>query len=375
MKIVYCISGLYNSGGMERVLTNKANYLCQHGHAITIITTDQQQRDNYFELDPRVRAIDLGINYQDNNGHKLLRKLRTYPGKQRLHRKRLEESLSHLSPDITISLFDHDAAFLWKIKDGSKKILEIHFSRFKRIQYGKKGLWRLINNYRSRLDRQYAKKYDRFIVLTEEDRQYWGKLDNIAVIPNANSFEPEKQAALDQKVVIAVGRFDHQKQFDQLIAAWAMLAADFPDWELRIFGHGQLSQDLQDCIARQNLAHVVKLCRPVQQIEQEYLKSSVVALTSRYEGLPMALLEAQVCGLPMVSYACKCGPRDIIVEGRNGFLVAENDTRAFAERLKMLMGNDILRKQMGHKAKLLSQRFTADSVMQKWINLFNGLAH
>ncbi|MEH6305835.1 glycosyltransferase family 4 protein [Olivibacter sp. CPCC 100613] len=360
---------------MERVLTNKANYLLKRGFDITIITTDQQQRQPYFELDPRVDVIDLGIDYQDNNGSNLYHKLYSYPGKLRLHRKRLENILMNLRPDITISLFDHDAGFLWKIKDGSKKLLEVHFSRFKRIQYGKKGIWGLINSYRSRLDRRYAKKYDRFIVLTEEDRQYWGKLHNIAVIPNANTFGSERQAALDQKTVIAVGRYDQQKQFDQLIEAWAMLAADFPEWKLRIFGQGELANYLQNCITQHGLAQVVQLCRPVKEIEQEYLNSSIVALTSRYEGLPMALLEAQACGLPMVSYACKCGPRDIIAQGHNGFLVKKDDPKAFADSLKLLMRNDSLRQQMGYNAKLFSHRFTEDTVMQKWINLFNGLAH
>lgn len=373
MKIVYCISGLFNSGGMERVLTNKANYLVEQGFDVTIITTDQGGREYYFCLDPRVEVIDLGINYLANNGKGLLYKLCTYPSKQRLHRRRLEEILLGLGADITISLFDHDAGFLWKIKDGSTKMLEIHFSRFKRLQYGKSGIWGLINRYRSRLDRQYAAKYARFIVLTEEDREYWGQLDNIAVIPNANSFQPEEQSVLDQKLVTAVGRFDHQKQFEHLIRAWALLRTDFPDWKLRIFGQGELENYLQDCIDQQRLRDVVTLCQPVQDIEREYMHSSIVAMTSRYEGLPMVLLEAQACGLPAVSYACKCGPRDIIEDGRNGFLVAEGDIPAFAGRLKALMGNEALRYRMGQEARVLSERFTEDRVMQQWIKLFKEL--
>ncbi|MDF2514766.1 MAG: glycosyl transferase family 1 [Sphingobacterium sp.] len=370
-RIIYCLSSLYKAGGMERVVTNKANYLARHGFEITIITTDQKQRKPYFDLHPAIARVDLGINYEDSNGKGLFHKLSTYPKRQRLHRSLLQGHLLRLKADMVISLFDHDVSFLWRLKDSSHKILEIHFSRFKRVQYGKKGIWAIINKYRSQLDLKYVKKYRRFVVLTEEDRSYWGNLKNLVVIPNANSFQTESLSPLNQKVVIAVGRLDHQKRFEDLIQAWALVCLDFPDWQLHIFGDGEQKSFLQDLINSWNLSRNIRLCAPVHDIKAEYLNSSIAAMTSRYEGLPMALLEAQACGLPMVSYACKCGPRDIIESGKNGFLVTEGDIPAFAERLKQLMGNDELRYTLGLKAKFMSQRFTEEKVMQKWLKLFN----
>src|SRR5690606_4487976 len=121
-----------------------------------------------------------------------------------MHRKRLTEVLRRHKADIVISLFDHESSFLYRIKDGSKKILEIHFSRFKRIQYGRKGLWGRIDKWRSRNDLRIAKRYDRFVVLTQEDKANWGNWSKIQVIPNANSFQPKDLAALTDKRVIAV---------------------------------------------------------------------------------------------------------------------------------------------------------------------------
>ncbi|AJW64745.1 GalNAc-alpha-(1-_4)-GalNAc-alpha-(1-_3)-diNAcBac-PP-undecaprenol alpha-1,4-N-acetyl-D-galactosaminyltransferase [Elizabethkingia miricola] len=370
MKIVYSILGTFNSGGMERVLANKANYLAELGYDITIITTDQRGRAPYFQLDSRIKNIDLGINYTDNNDKSLLQKLFSYPQKQRNHRRKLEKVLVDQKADITISMFDNDASFIYKIKDGSKKILEIHFSRFKRLQYGQKGIWKVINQLRSNADLKIVQKYDRFVVLTHEDKSYWGNLTNIEVIPNANSFVSSKQADLENKRVIAVGRYDYQKGFDELIRSWAKVYVAQPDWTLDIFGHGPLKEELQNLIDQLGLTKTIHLCAPVKNIEQEYLDSSILAMTSRYEGLPMTLLEAQVCGLPLVSYACKCGPRDIIKDGINGYLIDENDQDEMVKKLIYLITDKKLRKQMGEASYKFSDNYSEDQIMQQWIDLF-----
>ncbi len=373
MKIVYCILGTFNSGGMERVLANKANYLSKIGHQITIITTDQLGRKPYFQLDNQIDQIDLQINYTENNNQGLITKILDFPRKQRKHKASLEKVLQTIRPDITISLFDHDAAIVPKIKDGSKKIAEIHFSRFKRIQYGRGGLWKLIDRWRSKQDLKTIKRFDRFVVLTEEDKNYWGALDNIRVIPNANSFSPNRLAELKNNQVIAVGRYDFQKQFDSLIRIWTKVAKLHPDWKLLIFGSGPLKAELHHQINQAKLQNKVFLEKPVRNIENEYFNSSIIALTSRYEGLPMALLEAQSCGLPMIAYACKCGPKDIIADGENGFLIPEGNEELFANRLLELMSDENRRKEMGRKAFENSKNYSENLVMKKWITLFNEL--
>lgn len=167
MKIIYCIAATYNSGGMERVLANKVNWLTRHaGVECIVVTSDQCGRKPFFEFDKRVRHIDLGINYEANNGRGFLNKLIGYPLRQWRHRRRLSALLRREKADITVSMFCNEAALLPDIKDGSRKLLEVHFSRFKRLQYGRTGVWAIADRLRSRGDLRTARRYDRFVTLT-----------------------------------------------------------------------------------------------------------------------------------------------------------------------------------------------------------------
>lgn len=373
MKIVYCIAGIFNSGGMERVLSNKANYLAAKGFDIVIITTDQRTRPTFFNFDPRITHLDLGINYDSNNNKSLLKKISSYSKKQSLHKKKLSEVLMQIKADIVISMFDHEVPFLYKINDGSKKILEIHFSRYKRIQYARKGLWGLIDRFRSKQDQWRAKKYDKFVVLTHEDKSLWGEMGNIMVIPNANSFESKEVSTLLEKGAIAVGRFDYQKGFDDLIKAWSYVAEVHPDWTLNIFGHGPLQGDYIQLIHYYQLQDKIKILQPVKDIKNEYLVNSMVLMTSRYEGFGMVLIEAQVCGLPLLAYACKCGPSDIITENVNGNLFKVGDVRGLAKGIIRLIENVQLRKELGNNSKTMSANYSEEKIMSIWITLFNTM--
>src|SRR5690606_30666367 len=138
-------------------------------------------------------------------------------------------------------------------------------------------------------------------------------------------------------------------------------------------GNGPLKPELKRLVSDSGLEKVIQLCLPVKNIEKEYRNSSIVAMTSRYEGLPMVLLEGQVCGLPLVSYACKCGPKDIIQDGKNGYLIKEGNIKGFAEKLILLMERSDLRVQMGKESKIKSKNFTEAIIMKKWLDLFNSL--
>ncbi len=373
MKIIYCIAGTCHSGGMERVLANKANYLTGHGYEVVIVTTDQQGLPPFFPLAEQIRCIDLGINYEENNGKSFANKLLHYPLKQYRHQKRLAAILKREKPDITVSMFCNDAGFITRINDGSKKVLEIHFSKFKRLQYNRKGLWRLADLWRSKQDEKTVRRFDKFVVLTEEDKGYWGNLPNITVIPNANTFATSQAAALENKKVIAIGRYTYQKGFERLIEAWNILSPGFPGWKLDIIGNGEERDKLQDLIHAYHLDGQVTLVSPTKSIDKVYLDASVLVMSSRYEGLPMVLLEAQAFGLPIVSFACKCGPKDIVANGETGFLVEENDIEGLARQLVKVMKDKNLRKQMGRKAKEASLRYAEDAVMAKWTALFDSL--
>ena len=373
MKIVYCIAGTYNSGGMERVLANKANWFAHQGHDVTIITTEQKGREPFFSLDKQITCHDLGIGYEENNGGTFLNKVLHYPSKQYRHRKRLTKLLEQIKPDITVSMFCNDVSFLPKIKDGSKKVLEIHFSKFKRLQYARKGLWRLADIYRNKREEQQVRRFDRFIVLTEEDKGYWGNLPNIGVIPNARTFNPTTIATLDTCRIVAIGRYTHQKGFERLIEAWNNICRQHPHWKLDIIGEGEEQPKLQALIDHYNIAESTTLCPPTNNMDAVYRSAAIIAMSSRYEGLPMIMLEAQAYGIPIVAFNCKCGPMDIITDGINGYLVDEGNCEKLAQKLATLIEDDKLRAQMGKEAHINSNRYSEENIMRMWTTLFQQL--
>ena len=374
MRIVYCIAGTCNSGGMERVLANKANYLVKHGYEVSIVTTDQRGEKPFFSLDERIPCYDLGINYEENNGKSFFHKLIHYPFKQYKHKKRLSALLKRLKADIVISMFCNDATFLPSIQDDSRKVLEIHFSRFKRLQYGRKGLWKWADEYRSKQDVKVASRFDRFVVLTEEDKGYWEDLKNLCVIGNARSFVSPQPTSLENQKVIAVGRYSYQKGFDRLISAWSKVCQEMHGWKLHLVGDGELRGSLQQQINELNLSESVVLGKAETDMLSVYRSASILAMSSHYEGLPMVLLEAQAVGLPIVSFACKCGPKDVVEDGVDGFLVEEGDVDALTNRLLMLMKDEDLRKRMGAAAFARSERYAEERIMKRWMDLFEEVA-
>ena len=358
---------------MERVLTRKVNYLVEQGHELIIVTTDQKGAKPFFSLEASVKQYDLGINYDENNGQGILAKLTAYPKKKRLHRQRLSELLERLRADIVISMFGDDATLLPQMKDGSRKVLEYHFSKLKRLQYGRTGLWRLIDILRTKLDERTVKPYDRFVVLTEEDAGYWGPLPNIRVIPNPLPFVSEETSPCTSHKVIAVGRYDFQKNFAKLLDLWACIAPTYPDWTLEIYGDGALRPELEQQVNRLGLSSSVTLAKPTYQMKEVYQSASIYAMTSRYEGLPMVLIEAQHMGLPIVSFACPCGPKDVLHPGEDGYLISQGDDEGFLAALRQLMDSEAERVRMGANARKASARYEVDAVMGQWLDLFSSL--
>ena len=346
---------------MERVLAIKANWLASHGYTIIVATTDQRGLPHAFQMDPSIEFHDLGINYDENNGGHLISKLLAFPLKQYRHRKRLKKLLYQIKPDVTVSMFCNEVSILPGIKDGSKKVLEVHFSRFKRLQYGRHGLWSVVDVWRNKHDEVLAKRFDRFVVLTKEDKGYWGNLDNIRVIPNPRTFVFDRSSSLDSNTVLAVGRYSYQKGYDLLLKAWGMIDTD--GWTLRIAGSGD---PIEGCPSNVILG-------PSNNIAEEYQNAAFLVLSSRYEGLPMVLLEAQAAGLPAVSFACKCGPKDVITDGVDGILVPEGDVEGLAFGMKKLMEDIHLRKKMGSAAFDNSGRFDKEKIMALWESLFREL--
>ena len=376
MKVIYCHCNVHNPGGMERVLLNKVTYLVERlGWEVVVITTDQKGREPFYAFPQQVRMIDLGINYTDDNGKNPWSKIAGYLWRKNLHKKRLTEVLMREKADVVVSLFPSESSFLPEINDGSKKILELHFNKFFRLQYNRSGLLGLIDRWRTREDDRLVRKFDKFVVLSNEDCGYWGDLSNIEVIPNAALISGSDYATTESKRVIAVGRLDYQKGFDRLIKAWEIVCRDeyLSDWHLDIFGQGEWRDMLQQMIDERSLQDRVTLNKPTKDIAKEYAASSMLVMSSHYEGFPMVMIEAMACGLPVVTFDYKCGPRDIIDHEINGLLVKDGDIEGLAKAMISMMRDDAARKRMGENTKKVVETYSEEAVMKQWIELFNTL--
>lgn len=376
MKIIYCTHSTYNPGGMERVLLNKVTYLSRlSGWEVAVVTTDQHQRPPFYPFPANVRMTDLEINYSDDNEKGVWRKITGYLRKRKEHKKKLTALLQKEKADIVISLYPSESSFIPAIKDGSKKVLELHYCKFFRLQYGRKGLLGLIDKWRTCQDEQIVRRFDKFVVLTHEDRGYWGSLSNIEVIPNAAMNISGHYSDVTRKRLIAVGRLDYQKGFDRLIRAWGIVQQNvaFRDWQLDIFGQGEWQEMLQRMIDERNLQNTLRLNQPTNSIGDEYAKSSLIVMTSHYEGFGMVLVEAMACGVPAVAFDCKCGPKDIIRHGENGLLVHDGDIEGLAAAMMKLMDDEAYRKRLSDNAKKIISTYSEETVMNRWIALFNSL--
>ena len=377
LKIVYCTPALYMAGGVERVLTLKANYFAEHfGYDITIILTEGKDKPLFYPLSDKIKVINLDINFEELWTCSFVKKVFVYLSKQRIFKQRLTAELMRIRPDITVSLLRREINFINDIKDGSKKIGELHVNRanYRNFEEGDANFIKnLFAKFWMRSLVSHLKQLDKFIVLTEEDKASWTELSNVEVIPDPLAFDIAEVSPMKAKRVIAVGRYVYQKGFDLLLQAWAKIEKHFPDWELAIYGMGDRSP--YENLARQ-LGVDINRCHlngSTQNIKKEYLESSLFVFSSRFEGFGMVLIEAMACGLPVVSFDCPCGPKDIVSHDEDGLLVPSGDIDKLANAMSQLMDSYELRHQMAKNAICNVRRFQIDEIADRWQLLFEDV--
>lgn len=377
MRIAYCIPAFYYPSGMERVLSLKANYFAEHfGYEIHIIMTDGRGKKPYYTLHPSICMHQLDVNFEQLNDLPLYKRLIGYIRKQWLFKKKLNECLWDIKPDITISLLRRDINFINKMTDGSVKLGEIHFNKSSYRNFSDSRfpvfLQQIVGNYwMGQLIRQ-LRKLRKFVVLSHEDAAQWTELDNVKVIYNPLPFFPDKQSDKCNKQVIAAGRYVPQKGFDWLISAWKLVAELHPDWILRIYGDG-MREELQQQIDELGITSSCILEHTVPDIIEKYCESSIFVLSSRYEGFGMVIIEAMACGVPPVSFTCPCGPREIIDDGKDGLLVENADIPELAAQICYLIEHEDIRKEMGRRARINVERFKIEPIAQQWKELFESV--
>ena len=374
-RIVYCTPALYFAGGMERVLTMKANYFAEHfGYDVTIILTDGKEKPIFYPLSDKVKVINLDIGFEELWTCSFLKKIFFYLKKQHLYKKLLNRELMRIRPDITVSMLRREINFINDIQDGSKKIGEIHINRanFRNFE-GNNALKNLFSKFWMNSLLSKLQRLDRFVVLTEKDKEAWVELKNVCVIPNPLSFTSTRHSDLSEKRIIAVGRYCHEKGYDLLLKAWGIVQNRTTDWRLEIFGEGDRTQ-YEEMVDTLNLdRHRCILNGRSSKIQDEFLNSSLSVCSSKFEGFGLVITEAMACGLPVVSFDCPWGPRAIISDGEDGMLVENGNVDKLAEALVLMIQNPKQRKAMADKAIENVQRFRIDQIAGLWKSLFESL--
>ncbi len=378
LKLVYITPALYMAGGVERVLTLKANYLAEHfGYDITIILTEGKDKPLFYPLSDKIKVINLDINFEELWHCSFIKKVFVYLKKQRQYKKLLTAELMRIHPDITISLLRREINFINEIHDGSKKIGELHVNRANYRNFKtEEANWlkNLFARFWSHGLVNHLKKLDKLVVLTEKDREAWVELDNVVSIPNPLSFVPSSVSRMTGKRVICVARYSHEKGIDLLLKAWKEVESQIDDWRLDVFGEGERSpyEQLIDNLGIDR-AHCALNGRTTD-VEKEYCNSSVFVLSSRFEGFGMVIVEAMACGLPVVAFDCPWGPQAIISDGEDGLLVENGNPSALAQGLIALMKDDGKRKIMSEAALRNVQRFQIEHIAKQWKKLFEEIS-
>ncbi len=344
----FLIMNIANGGGTERVTTMIANKLSTCGFKVSIISCREGMTSQFF-IEDSIRLYSLK-GEEISNG--IQRKI--------ICIKRLTSIVKKNKIDVMVAVDVALYAYLWKsqICKLCRCIAWEHFNYYISL------------NAMAKIGRELAVRYaDYIVVLGKNDlknyKEHYKKIKNVTYIYNPLAIDKNENTDVEQKTVIAVGRLEEQKGFDLLIRIWEKVEARNDEWVLNIYGEGSCRKKLQKMIDERGLKNI-KLCGYATDIAKAYLEASIFALTSRYEGYGLVLLEAQAKGLPCISFDCKEGPKEIIEDGINGFLISEGNIDEYAEKLLTMMGDLELRKKMAKNAKKNLNKYDINNIIKKW---------
>jgi glycosyltransferase involved in cell wall biosynthesis len=360
-KLLYITNGIKGAAGLERVLSVKASYLAdQMDYQVNILTLNNNGSKPFYDFSAKILMHDVSV------GGNPVKYLKSYIAG-------IKSVVNKVKPDVILVCDDGLKGFFLPmiLRKPCPMVYERHVSKVISLGENPSAMKQIRVNAQFLLMNQLGKMFDRFVVLTSDNKKEWN-LDNLEVISNPLSFYPAQSSSLTNKKVIAVGKQGYQKGFDRLLKSWAEVEKKHPDWSLEIYGTRIPSQHIPEQANEMGLQSV-RFFEPVKAIEKKYLESSVFAFSSRFEGFGMVLIEAMACGVPCVSFDCPCGPADIISQGNDGFLVENDDIDAFTKKLLELIANENLRFSMGKKAKENVKRYLPEAIVPQWDALFKSL--
>jgi glycosyltransferase involved in cell wall biosynthesis len=359
-----------SGGGAERVTANLANYWAGKGWKIAIVTLSPMGQDAYA-LDPAITRISLNmLSPSKNLAHGLLQNLNRV--------RRLRKVLLGIRPEVAVAAMDVSSATLALAARGLTNTVPVGRLQIHPPCESKKAVWKGIESM----------AYGQLSALTALTRQTAAWLaantnaKRIEVIPNpiqlplpenGQRIEPESLCKPGRNLLLAAGRLAPQKGFDLLIEAFGKLSERHPNWDLAIVGQGPERSRLEMEISESGLKQRVLLPGWAGNVADWYGRADLYVMSSRYEGFPNALAEAMAHGLPAVSFDCDTGPKDIIRDGTDGFLVPKEDAGALVAALDRLMGDADLRTQFKGAAIEIRDRYSIHRVAQMWECLFEEL--
>jgi glycosyltransferase involved in cell wall biosynthesis len=360
---ILLVIGSLGAGGAERVAVTLVNAWAERGDSVTLVSTYSGRGECFYPLSNKIRLVYLAdlVGTQKKT-------LWAYPKRLAALRKLFRES----GADVIVSFLLHVnvAAIAASLGIGVPIIVSEHSNPLTSVRSSKlRWMARILYPRASALT-----------VLTEgvvePVKSSNPGLRRVVVMPNPIPEEliQIRRADLDtaRKRLIAVGRLLSLKQFDMLIEMFASLAADFPQWDLCIWGDGPQRSDLETLVREYGLEDRVMLAGSTQRIWNEMSQAHVFALTSRFEGLPMAMMEAMAIGLPCVAFDCPSGPKELTRDGKDGLLVPPGDKARFIQELRHVMSDATLRVSLGERAaESVRQRYSIANVLANWDQLFN----
>ena len=381
MKILFIIDKMKNYAGIERILTCKMNYIArQTSHDVYLMTYEQEKQPLPFPIDANIIHKSIDVMMPLRNEMTFLQWLKTYYVSRNRFQYQFNLLTKEIRPDIVIStVYSYqvlDIIINLCHKKGIKTVIESHTQgetvtlshKFKYNKY----LFRLFSLWDSHIMKS-LRRCNSLVTLTKQDIPFWHNyVKRIEVIPNMLTISPKMVTNYNVKRVISAGRYMSEKGFDMLIEAWNMLPKGLNDWHLYIFGNGERAT-YQEIVDQYHMQNTIHLMPATKDIAEEFSKSSLYVMSSRYEGFGLVLAEAMSCGLPCVSFDCPYGPREIIKDGKDGLLAKYIDVEDLAHKLAQLMSNKELRQSMGEQAIKNIARYEPQAIMNQWINLFETL--
>ena len=354
MKVVILMGSL-TMGGAERVATTLAAYLAEHCIETYLVSFDN--KESSYVLSPKVNFINNKV----ENIHGKISGI-----KQRINF--MFNTIDSIKPDLVFTMFYHINIYALIYKwFGKSKIKLVSSERCNPNE--SKGLKRILTKISSC-------NCDGFIFQTERAKKCYPKKvqDKSVVIHNAIGnplFKKiDENKIMTEKTITSMGRLEYQKAHDVMIKSCAPVLKKHPEYKLVIYGEGSLRPYLEDLINKLDMQNNVFLPGNTESALLEVAKSQVFLLTSRFEGMPNALMEAMACGVPSISTDCDMGPAELISDGENGYLVPVDDVDAITQKLELLIDDERLRKQISNNSRKIVEEHSVQKIYREYLDYF-----